>query len=67
MVIFHFGGKVTLNLENCTVVTVCGGGYDTKSTTIGAACINVGENVNITGCVYPKGSGERADGENPVR
>ncbi|MBQ3593742.1 MAG: hypothetical protein II982_05215, partial [Clostridia bacterium] len=56
-------GKVTLNLKNCTVGTVYGGGYDTKSTTIGAAYINVDENVNITGYVYPKGSGERADGE----
>jgi len=56
-------GTVTLNLAKCTVGTVYGGGYGEDSTTIGEAYINVGENVSISGYVYPKGSGNRPDKE----
>ncbi len=55
-------GEVELNLSNCTVGTIYGGGYGDGSTTLGSAYINVNENVNITGNVYPKGVGQRPDG-----
>jgi len=57
-------GEVKLNLSNCTVGNIYGGGYGDGSSTLGSAYINVNENVDITGYVYPKGVGKRPDGEN---
>ncbi len=52
------GGTVTLNLANCTVGNIYGGGYNASSKVVGAAYINVNDNVNITGYMYPMGAGK---------
>ena len=52
------GGTVTLNLANCTVGNIYGGGVDDGSNVVGAAYINVNDNVNITGYMYPMGAGK---------
>ncbi|MBR3870067.1 MAG: Ig-like domain-containing protein, partial [Clostridia bacterium] len=49
------GGEATLNLENCTVENIYGGGYDSATRVVGAVYINVNDNVNITGTMYPMG------------
>ncbi|MBR3870758.1 MAG: S-layer homology domain-containing protein, partial [Clostridia bacterium] len=54
-------GTVTLNLENCTVGNIYGGGYNSASLTVGPAYINVNDNVNITGKIYPMGSAKLND------
>ena len=57
-------GATELNLRNCTVGTIYGGGYGENAKTLGPSYINVYENVNITGSIYPKGVGKRPDGVN---
>ncbi|MBR3870142.1 MAG: Ig-like domain-containing protein, partial [Clostridia bacterium] len=57
-------GTTELNLRNCTVGNIYGGGYGKDAKTLGPSYINVYENVNITGTIYPKGVGKRADGVN---
>ncbi|MBR3870798.1 MAG: Ig-like domain-containing protein, partial [Clostridia bacterium] len=55
-------GTTKLTLENCTVESIYSGGVGTGTITTGAAYIDINENVTITGSIYPKGSGIRADG-----